>query len=147
MSEDDVRTIASEPTATVGSDGPCVSPYGVTGQGKPHPRLYGTFPRLIGRYARDLGLLTLPQAIHKMTRMAAIALGLVDRGVLREGYGADVVVFDAAEIIDRATFDEPHTYPSRIDAVFVKGWLVINGDTHTEARPGRLLRRYGAELR
>lgn len=72
MSEDDVRTIASEPTATVGSDGPCVSPYGVTGQGKPHPRL-------IVRYARDLCLLTLPQAIHKMTGMVATALGLVDR--------------------------------------------------------------------
>ena len=79
MSEDDVRTIASEPTATVGSDGPCVSPYGVTGQGKPHPRLYGTFPRLIVRYAWDLCLLTLPQAIHKMTGMVATALGLVDR--------------------------------------------------------------------
>lgn len=82
-----------------------------------------------------------------MTRMAAIALGLVDRGVLREGYGADVAVFDAAEIIDRATFDEPHTYPSRIDAVFVNGWLVINGDTHMEALPGRLLRRQGTKLR
>ena len=72
--------------AALGSDGPCVSPCGLTGQGKPHPRLYGTFPRLIGRYARDLGLLTLPQAIHKMTGMAATALGLADRGVLREGF-------------------------------------------------------------
>jgi N-acyl-D-amino-acid deacylase len=147
MSEDDVRRIASEPTATVGSDGPCVSPYGVTGQGKPHPRLYGTFPRLIGRYARDLGLLTLPQAIHKMTGMAATALGMVDRGTLREGYAADVVVFDADDIIDRATFDAPHTYPAGIEAVVVNGRLVIDGDTHTEALPGQLLRRHGAELR
>jgi N-acyl-D-aspartate/D-glutamate deacylase len=146
MSEDDVQRIASEPTATVVSDGPCVSPYGITRQGKPHPRLYGTFPRLIGHYACDLGLLTLPQAIHKMTGMAATALGMVDRGVLREGYAADVVVFDAEKIIDEAIFDEPHTYPSGIAAVIVNGRLVIDGDTHTEASPGQLLRRRGREL-
>jgi N-acyl-D-aspartate/D-glutamate deacylase len=80
MSEADVRAIAADPSALVGSDGPCVAPYGITGQGKPHPRLYGTFPRLIGHYARDLGLLTLPQAIAKMTGGAAAALGLADRG-------------------------------------------------------------------
>ena len=79
MSEADVRAIAADPSALVGSDGPCVAPYGITGQGKPHPRLYGTFPRLIGHYARDLGLLTLPQAIAKMTGGAAAALGLADR--------------------------------------------------------------------
>ena len=73
MSEADVRAIAADPSALVGSDGPCVAPYGITGQGKPHPRLYGTFPRLIGHYARDLGLLTLPQAIAKMTGGAAAA--------------------------------------------------------------------------
>ena len=84
MSEADVRAIAADPSALVGSDGPCVAPYGVTGQGKPHPRLYGTFPRLIGHYARDLGLLTLPQAIAKMTGGAAAALGLADRGLLRK---------------------------------------------------------------
>ena len=142
MSEDNVRTIASEPTATVGSDGPCVSPYGVTGQGKPHPRLYGTFPRLIVRYAWDLGLLALPQAIHKMTGMVATA-----SRTWVFCASTDVVVFDAAEVIDRATFDKPHTYSLAIDAVIVNGRLVIDGDTHTEARPGRLLRRYGAELR
>ena len=92
----------------VGSDGPCVAPYGVTGQGKPHPRLYGTFPRLIGHYARDLGLLTLPQAIAKMTGGAAAALGLADRGLLAEGQAADVVLFDPATIIDRSTYDDPH---------------------------------------
>lgn len=141
MSEDDVRRIASEPTATVGSDGPCVAPYGVTGQGKPHPRLYGTFPRLIGRYARDLGLLTLPQVIAKMTGVAATALGLTERGLLREGYAADVVLFDAEEIMDQATFDEPHTYPAGVESVIVNGTVVIDRGTHTDALPGRLLRR------
>ena len=146
MSKEDVRRIASEPTATVGSDGPCVSPYGVTGQGKPHPRLYGTFPRLIGRYARDLGLRTLPQALHNMTGMAATALGLVDQGVLSEGFTADVVVFDADGIIDEATFDEPHTYPSGIVAVIGNVVQVVDGEHHTDALPGHLLRRRGSAL-
>jgi N-acyl-D-amino-acid deacylase len=141
MSEADVRRIASEPSATVGSDGPCVAPYGITGQGKPHPRLYGTFPRLIGRYARDLGLLTLPQAIAKMTGVAATALGLTDRGLLREGYAADLAVFNAETIMDEASFDEPHTYPSGIETVIVNGTVVIDRGDHSDALPGRLLRR------
>lgn len=146
MSEDDVRRIAAEPTALVGSDGPCVAPYGVTGQGKPHPRLYGTFPRLIGRYARDLGLLSLPQAVAKMTGGAAAALGMPDRGLLRPGQAADVVVFDPASIIDRSTFDDPHQYPAGIETVIVNGAVVIDGGEHTGALPGRLLRRRGAVL-
>ena len=117
----------------------------MTGQGKPHPRLYGTFPRLIGRYARDLGPLTLPQAIHKMTGMATTALGLVDRDVLREGCAADVAVFDTDEIIDEANFDQPHTYPSGIAAVIVNGVQVIDGECHTNV-PGQLLRRRGSAL-
>jgi N-acyl-D-amino-acid deacylase len=146
MSEDDVRRIAAEPTALVGSDGPCVAPYGVTGQGKPHPRLYGTFPRLIGRYARDEGLLSLPQAVAKMTGGAAAALGMPDRGLLRPGQAADVVVFDPAAIIDRSTFDDPHQYPAGIETVIVNGAVVIDGGEHTGALPGRLLRRRGAVL-
>ena len=126
---------------TVGSDGPCVAPYGVTSAGKPHPRLYGTFPRVIGRYARDLGLLTLPQAVAKMTGNAATALGMTDRGLLREGWAADVVVFDAETIVDEATFDEPHTYPTGVETVIVNGRVVIHRGEHTDALPGRLLRR------
>ena len=147
MSEVDVRAIAADPSALVGSDGPCVAPYGITSQGKPHPRLYGTFPRLIGHYARDLGLLTLPQAIAKMTGGAAAALGLADRGVLREGQAADVVLFDPATIIDRSTYDDPHQYPAGIGTVIVNGTVVIDGGgEHTGALPGRLLRRRGTVL-
>ena len=146
MSEADVRAIAADPSALVGSDGPCVAPYGITGQGKPHPRLYGTFPRLIGHYARDLGLLTLPQAIAKMTGGAAAALGLADRGLLAEGQAADVVVFDPATIIDRSTYDDPHQYPAGIGTVIVNGMVVIDGGEHTGALPGRLLRRRGTVL-
>ncbi len=146
MSEDDVRAISAEPTALIGSDGPCVAPYGVTGQGKPHPRLYGTFPRLIGHYGRDLGLLSLPQAIYKMTGGAAKALGMADRGILREGHAADLVVFDAEAIIDRASYDDPHRYPAGIETVIVNGTIVIDQAEHSGALPGRLLRRRGAVL-
>jgi N-acyl-D-amino-acid deacylase len=146
MSEVDVRAIAADPSALVGSDGPCVAPYGITSQGKPHPRLYGTFPRLIGHYARDLGLLTLPQAIAKMTGRAAGALGLADRGILSEGQAADVVLFDPTAIIDRSTYDDPHRYPAGIGTVIVNGTVVIDGGEHTGALPGRLLRRRGTVL-
>ena len=113
----------------------------MTGQGKPHPRLYGTFPRLIGRYARDEGLLSLPQAVAKMTGGAAAALGMPDRGLLCEGQAADVVLFDPATIIDCSTFDDPHQYPAGIETVIVNGAVVIDGGEHTGALPGRLLRR------
>ena len=146
MSEDDVRRLAAEPTALVGSDGPCVAPYGITGQGKPHPRLYGTFPRLIGHYGRDLGLLSLPQVVYKMTGGAAKALGMADRGVLREGHAADLVLFDAEKIIDRARYDDPHQYPVGIDTVIVNGAVVIEKGEHSGALPGRLLRRRGGVL-
>ena len=145
MSEDDVRTILADPLVTVGSDGPCVAPYGITGQGKPHPRLYGTFPRVLGHYARDLNLVGLPQAIHKMTGRAAAALGLTDRGTIVEGNAADLVLFNPDTIADRATFDDPHQYPEGIEMVIVNGAAVIDGD-HTGALPGRLLRRRGAVL-
>jgi N-acyl-D-aspartate/D-glutamate deacylase len=146
MSEADVRTIAGDSSTLVGSDGPCVAPYGITSQGKPHPRLYGTFPRLIGHYARDLGLLTLPQAIAKMTGGAATALGLADRGILSEGQAADVVLFDPATIIDRSTYDDPHQYSAGIRTVIVNGAMVIDDGEHTGALPGGLLRRRGAVL-
>jgi N-acyl-D-amino-acid deacylase len=145
MSEEDVRAILSDLLVTVGSDGPCVAPYGITGQGKPHPRLYGTFPRVLGHYARDLRLVGLPQAIHKMTGRAAAALGLKDRGTIVVGNAADLVLFDPETIADCATFDDPHQYPEGIEMVVVNGVVVIN-EGHTGALPGRLLRRRGATL-
>src|SRR5206468_11452388 len=126
-----------------GSDGPCVAPYGITGQGKPHPRLYGTFPRVLGHYARDLDILGLPQAVYKMTGGAAAALGLADRGTISEGKAADLVLFDPDTIADRASFDEPHQYPVGIETVIVNGVVVIDRGQHTGALPGQLLRRRG----
>ena len=146
MSEADVRLILADPLVTVGSDGPCVAPYGVTGQGKPHPRLYGTFPRVLGHYARDIDLVGLPRAIHKMTGGVAAALGLTDRGTIAVGNAADLVLFDPETIADPATFDDPHRSPEGIEMVVVNGVGVID-EGHTGALPGRLLPRRGKHSR
>jgi N-acyl-D-amino-acid deacylase len=141
MAEADVREILRSPSTLVGSDGVAVAPYGVTGQGKPHPRYYGTFPRVLGHYVRELGLLTLPEAIAKMTGRSAAALGLVERGLIREGYHADLIVFHSEEIAERATYDDPHRYPAGVRTVIVNGTIVVDGGEHTGATPGRVLRR------
>jgi N-acyl-D-aspartate/D-glutamate deacylase len=141
IDEDDVRALLRSPAVLVGSDGRAVAADSVAGQGRPHPRFYGTFPRVLGRYARDLGLLTMPEAVRKMTGGPAAVLGLADRGLLREGYRADVTVFDPATVIDRATYDAPHQYPLGISTVIVNGVVVVDGGQHTGARPGAVLRR------
>jgi N-acyl-D-amino-acid deacylase len=144
ISEEDVRAFVSCPWVLVGSDGRALGPEGPLVRDLPHPRFYGAFPRVLGHYARDLGLLTLPQAIHKMTGATAAALGLSDRGVLRPGAMADIIVFDPAAIAERATFAEPRQYPAGIPYVIVNGVPVIDGGAHTGALPGRVLRRTGA---
>jgi N-acyl-D-amino-acid deacylase len=142
ISEDDIRTIIASETALVGSDGNCVAPYGVVGQGLPHPRFYGTFPRVLSRYAREQNLLPLPRAIHKMAGATARALKLKDRGLLRQGFCADVVIFDPDDFADRATYAEPHQFPSGArTTVIVNGTIVVENATHTGALPGKILRR------
>ena len=141
MAEEDVQEIMRSPTVLVGSDGTSLAPYGMTSQGKPHPRFYGTFPRVLGHYVRELGLFSLPQAIHKMTGGSAAALRLVDRGLLREGYRADITIFDPQSIADRATYDNPHQYAAGISTVIVNGAVVIDAGEHTGELPGNVLRR------
>lgn len=136
IDEGDVQRIMQHPQTMVASDGRLSKP----GEGQPHPRGYGTFPRVLGRYARELKLLTLEQAVHKMSGMPARRLGLAERGVLREGAVADVVIFDAATVGDRSTFEKPHQYPAGIDEVLVNGVLMVDGGKFTNARPGRVLR-------
>ena len=144
ISEDDIRTIVASPSALVGSDGNCVADYGITAQGLPHPRFYGTFPRIIGQYVHDERLLPLEQAVHKMTGGTARALKLNDRGLLREGYRADIAIFDPADFRDRATYAEPHRYPSGArTTTIVNGVLVVDHAVHTGALPGMVLRRGG----
>jgi N-acyl-D-amino-acid deacylase len=142
IAEDDIREILRSPTALVGSDGNCVADYGIVAQGMPHPRFYGTFPRVIGHYVRDEGLLPLEAAVRKMTGATAAALRLRDRGLLRGGYRADIAIFDPADFVDRATYAEPHQYPSgRRTTVLVNGVVVVADARHTGRLPGKVLRR------
>jgi N-acyl-D-amino-acid deacylase len=142
ISEDDIETIVGSKLALVGSDGNCVAPYGQVGKGMPHPRFYGTFPRIIHHYVRERGALPLELAIHKMTGSTARALKLKDRGLLKEGYRADLAIFDPADFRDRATYADPHQFPSGArTTVLVNGTIVVDNATHTGALPGKVLRR------
>lgn len=136
MDEGDVQRIMRYPWTAIASDGSLSQP----GQAAPHPRNYGTFPRVLGRYVRELKVLTLPDAIRKMTSLPAGRLGLTDRGRIAEGLMADLVVFDPATVADRATFTAPHQYPVGIDYVVVNGQVEVEAGTMTAARAGRVLR-------
>jgi N-acyl-D-amino-acid deacylase len=139
LDEADLRRALLHPMVMIGSDGSALAPYGDLGAGKPHPRSYGTFPRVLGEYARDQRVLTLPQAIHKMTGLPARRLGLRDRGVVRVGARADLVVFDHKRVADQATYEDPHRYPVGIEHVIVNGRFVIKDGEHTGSLPGRVL--------
>ena len=142
IAEEDIREILRSPSALVGSDGNCVADYGIVAQGMPHPRFYGTFPRIIGHYVHEQRLLPLEQAVHKMTGATATALRLRDRGLLKEGYRADIAIFDPADFKDRATYAEPHQYPTGArTTVLVNGEVVVENAAHTGALPGTVLRR------
>ena len=140
MDEGDVRYVMAKPWICAGSDSRANAPYGSLSFGKPHPRSYGTFPRILGHYARDLGVIALEDAVRKMTSLTASRLKLRDRGVVREGAWADLVVFDPERIIDIATYEDPHRYPAGIDHVIVNGTVVTHGDETLAPRPGRFLR-------
>jgi N-acyl-D-amino-acid deacylase len=142
IAEEDIREIVRSSSALVGSDGNCVADYGVVSQGMPHPRFYGTFPRIIGRYVHEQHLLPIEQAVRKMTGATARALRLRDRGLLKEGYRADITIFDPADFKDRATFADPHQYPTGArTTVLVNGVVVVEDAKHTGATPGMVLRR------
>lgn len=132
MDEGDLQRILAFAPTMVGSDG-------LPGQAKPHPRLWGTFPRVLGHYARDLGLLTLEQAVHKMTGLSARTFGLAERGEVREGFAADLVLFDAETVADAATFDVPEQPARGIDLVLTAGCTVWSDGAPTGARPGAFL--------
>lgn len=137
MSDEDVERIMVHPKTMVASDGRLSQP----GEGVPHPRGYGTFPRVLGRYVREKKILSLESAIHKMTQMPAQRLGLTDRGRLGEGMQADIVIFDPAKVRDTATFENPHQYPEGIVFVIVNGVVTVDDGKFTAARGGRVLRR------
>lgn len=143
LDEGDVERIMRHPRTMIASDGRLVRP----GEGHPHPRWYGTFPRVLGVYVRERRVLDLENAVHKMTGMPAARLGLADRGHVAEGMAADLVVFDPATVADRSTFEAPHQYPVGIPYVLVNGVAVVEGGRFTDRRAGVVLRRAGGRSR
>jgi dihydroorotase/N-acyl-D-amino-acid deacylase len=143
MNEWDVRSAIGHWWTSFCTDFGAVAVDGVLSEDMVHPRVYGSFPRILGRYVRQHGVLSLEQAIRKMTSLPAQRVGLLDRGILRPGMAADIAVFDPETIIDRATFADPHQYSEGVEYVFVNGKLVLDGGEITRERPGRGLRGPG----
>ena len=138
-SEEDMRYAMKQPFVSIGSDGSAVAVSGPLSAGNPHPRWYGTFPRVLGRYVRDEKVISMEEAIRKMTSANTAKVGVFDRGLLRTGQWADITVFDAGKVIDNATYDKPHQYATGINYVIVNGTVVLEEGNHTGARPGTIL--------
>jgi N-acyl-D-amino-acid deacylase len=140
MSEDDVRTVMRHPLMTVGSDSSSRVIGGRSDEGKPHPRTFGTFARILGQYVREEGVLSWEDAIRKMSGRPAEKLGLTDRGTIEVGKRADLVLFDPASVRETATYEEPRRYPEGVRLVVVNGRVAVDGDRHTGTLAGRVLR-------
>ena len=126
-----------------GTDGRLAAPDGPLSAGLPHPRAYGTYPKILGRYVRELGVISLEEAIRKSTSLAAESIGVEDRGTLAEGLYADIVVFDPETIIDHATYEEPHQHSTGVEYVLVNGEVVLDEGKITDARPDMVVRGPG----
>ncbi len=144
IDEGDLALALKQPWVAIGSDGSSLAIDGPLRAGVPHPRNFGTFPRVLGRYVRELKVISLEEAVRKMTSLPASILGLTDRGAIKEGMWADLVIFDPATVADQATFEDPFQYPVGINTVLVNGTVVLDEGTHTNARPGKVLKRKGA---
>jgi N-acyl-D-aspartate/D-glutamate deacylase len=144
--ERDMTLAMQQPWCSIGSDGSAYATEGLLRRGNPHPRNFGTFPRVLGVYAREMGLLTLEEAVRKITSLNAAKVGITDRGLLRAGNFADVTIFDPKTVIDQSTFTAPFAYNKGIAYVIVNGKVVLEGDLHTGAMPGRALRRKSPAL-
>jgi len=149
MNEDDVRLALKQPWVSIGSDGTALNadPRSPLSGGKPHPRSYGTFTRVLGRYVREQNVIGIEDAVRKMTSLAAQQMGIQDRGLLRRNMKADVVILDERTVIDRATFENPHQYGEGIDYVIVNGRVVLDQGRHTGERPGLVIVGPGTNAR
>jgi N-acyl-D-aspartate/D-glutamate deacylase len=141
MDEGDVRRIMGHPLQMVGTDSGASAATGFMKRGKPHPRGYGSYPKILGRYVRELGVLRLEEAVRKMTSFPAQRFGILDRGILRPGMWADVTIFDPETVIDKATYQDPHQYPEGIEYVIVNGEVAVDRGEYTGALAGRVLRK------
>jgi N-acyl-D-amino-acid deacylase len=138
--EEDMNLALSQPWCSIGSDGSALATEGPLRQGNPHPRSFGTFPRVLGVYVRERKLLRLEDAVRKMSSLNASKLGIRDRGLIQPGIFADITIFDADQVIDRSTYEDPFQYSEGIKYVIVNGQIVLDQGKHTGARPGRALR-------
>jgi N-acyl-D-aspartate/D-glutamate deacylase len=138
--EKDMNLALAQPWCSIGSDGSALAIEGPLRQGNPHPRSFGTFPRVLGVYVHERGLLRLEDAVRKMTSLSAAKLGIRDRGLLSAGSFADLVAFDPERVMDHSTYEDPFQYSTGIEYVIVNGQMVLEGGRHTGARPGRPLR-------
>jgi N-acyl-D-amino-acid deacylase len=143
MSEDNIRKKVAQPWMTFGSDAESMAPEGNFLLSNPHPRAYGTFARLLGKYVRDEQVISLQEAIRRLTSLPATNLKIRDRGAIKENHFADLVVFDSSTIQDRATFAEPHQFATGVQHVIVNGMLVLLDGEHTGATPGRFVKGPG----
>ena len=142
-SEDDMKFALRQPFVSIGSDGTAVKTEGPLARGNPHPRYYGTFPRVLGKYVREEKVISMEEAIRKMTSANTAKIHVFDRGLLRPGQWADVTIFDAAKIIDHATYEKPHQYSTGVEYVLVNGKPVLDRGQHTHTRPGVILHGQG----
>ena len=140
MDENNLKKVLSSSLVMVASDGTAVAPYGKLAEGKPHPRYYGTFPRVLGKYSREDKIFNLATAVKKMTSMPAAKLGLEKRGLIAKDYFADIVLFNPETVIDNASFVDPHQFPSGIEYVIVNGKITVKNGEHTGAQAGTVLR-------
>jgi N-acyl-D-aspartate/D-glutamate deacylase len=138
-SEEDMRYALKQPFVSVGSDGSAVKAEGPLSAGHPHPRYYGTFARVLGRYVREEKLISLEEGVRKMTSANAAKIRQYDRGLLRPGQWADVTIFNPDTIMDNATYEKPHQYATGVEYVMVNGKIVLERGHHTGARPGVIL--------
>jgi len=141
MSEENVAKKIAQPWVSFCSDAESLAPEGVFLKSNPHPRAYGSFARLLGKYVREEKVIPLEEAVRRLSSLPASNLGIARRGHLSPGYFADVVVFDPATIRDQATFSEPHQYATGVRHVLVNGTQVLKDGEHTGATPGRVVRR------
>ncbi|MFX0115527.1 MAG: amidohydrolase family protein, partial [Candidatus Hodarchaeota archaeon] len=141
MQEEDIRRIMQHPLQMVGTDAGSCSREGALSKGKPHPRHYGTYPKILGRYVREEQVLRLEEAIRKMTSMPAQKYGLLKRGILRPGMHADIVIFDPKTIIDKATYTNPHQFPAGIKYVIINGQIAVDNERNTGILAGQTLRK------
>ena len=140
MAEDDVKTIMKHPRTIIASDGRAVADYGELHKGCPHPRYYGTFPRVLGKYVREEKAFSLETAIQKMTSMPAEIMGLKARGTLAPKMVADITVFDPETVSDMATFESPHQYPTGIEYVMIAGEIIIDHGRHSNKMEGNIIK-------